>query len=438
MQIDNITPNHLLAQAFEAAEQNNPQKSHKLLRQYLLHRHALLWLAKVAADPEEAIAAAELGLKLDPGSDVAQRAVNTVRKRTFMPSEAPPERETLQAAISLTTGMTLTQARSAIWPFKKNESPVNRPIGDALDDGIISLRDLLWASQNAYQIHVKDAAKAILLTRLLDVEPKELPRPLRVVSGGRYTEWQERRSLLFGGMLGGIGMLFFLTTILGSTVEIVSPFLFDVPTWFLLLTVLAMLLAFPLLKLMERYFQQAHQYQMGRWGEEKVADTLRDALNGQWSLFRNIEFPNRKWGDLDMVLVGQGGIWVFEIKAYTGQIRNIGDRWEKKGKWRWYRLSQNPGRQARRNASRLKEYLDHQGVRVAWVQPVVIWSGGQEHWEENKPDTLDVDDPATPVWKLEVLADHLDEIWQGKGLSETQVAQTIAVLNQAIEDAAKA
>jgi hypothetical protein len=137
-----------------------------------------------------------------------------------------------------------------------------------------------------------------------------------------------------------------------------------------------------------------------------------------------------KVGDVDLILVGLGGIWAFEVKAYSGQIRNVGDRWQRKARWGWRKLTSHPGRQASRNAARLKEYLEGQDVNVRWVQPVVIWAGEQ--------GVLTVEDPATPVWDLEELSDHIEDLWQSKSLTEETVQQAVGVLDQAVRTSEEA
>ena len=79
----------------------------------------------------------------------------------------------------------------------------------------------------------------------------------------------------------------------------------------------------------------------------------------------------------------------------------------------------------RRNAARLKDYLKDYGVDMGWVQPAVVWAG----------ETLTVDNPAVPVWTLQQLPDHIEEIWQSRSLSEEIVQKAMEVLNKAVEEA---
>ncbi len=413
-------------QLYRAGKQH---ESRDCLRSFLLqqpgHIDALLWLAKVSLDPQEAVAAAELALKLDPANEVAQRAVIAVRKQAGETSKQPAEQAELLAIVALSTGMTLGQARSVNWPFRS----INRPIGEALDDKTIALHNLAWALDNAYDTRIRVAARTILVTHLVGAEPKEPPPPLKVIIGSRFSEEQERRSTLFLGMTAGtVGTLLAVVMILYlAAVVLLFGFGQTLPCQFWLPIVGAFGVVWGIMKFGNRYADQEDQYRLGRLGEERVVDQLRYLLDGRWTLFRNLEWPNRKWGDVDLALIGPGGSWAFEVKAYSGQIRNIGDRWEKKGRWWWRRLTKHPGQQARRNAARLKEYLKNQGVDVVYVQPVVVWA--------SEEGTLTVGDPATPVWTLEELTDHVEEIWQNRNLSEETVQKAVEVLHRTVDEA---
>jgi hypothetical protein len=142
----------------------------------------------------------ELAFKLDPGNEIAQRAVIAVRERAEESPGHAVEQAELSAVVVLSTGMTLTQAQVVKWPFKG----INRPAGEALDDGIITLRDLGWAIEEAQDTRIRDAAKTILLTRLVGAEPEEPPLPLKAVVASRFSESQERRNLVYFAALRGL------------------------------------------------------------------------------------------------------------------------------------------------------------------------------------------------------------------------------------------
>jgi len=174
---------------------------------------------------------------------------------------------------------------------------------------------------------------------------------------------------------------------------------------------------FLLIRIYNRYDDVAAQYRIGRWGEEKAVEKLLLSLDGRWCLIRNFVWQNRKWGDIDLILIGPGGVWAFVVKAYSGKIRNIGDKWHKKGKFRWYDISTHPGKQARRNAVNLKNFLNDNGLKVKWVNSVVLWAGGLSPFDYEK-GTLELQDPATPVWNIELIDDYIDELFQNSNFKD--------------------
>jgi hypothetical protein len=414
-----------ISEAIELYKAGRQQESRDHLCDFLLrqpaHIDALLWLAKVAPDRQEAVAAAELALKLDPGNEIAQRAVIAVRERAEESPGQAAEQAELSAAVALSTGMTLTQARAVKWPFRG----INRPTGEALDEGIIDLRDLGWAVENAWDTRVRDAAKTILLTHLVGAEPVETPLPLKVVVASRFSESQERRNLVYFAALSGASLLLLLELGILTVGSLVLKRTW--PGWVSLAVFAVIGFVVGAARVTDRYLDLADQYRLGRWGEEKAVDALRYSLDGNWTLFRNFEWPNRRWGDLDLVLVGPGGVWVLEVKAYSSRVRNIGDRWERRPRRGWRKLTTHPGHQARQNAARLRDYLKDHALDVRWVQPAVVWAG--------EPGSLTVEDPATPVWNLEELSDQAEELYQGRSLPEDAVRQIVEVLEQAIQSA---
>ena len=381
---------------------------------------ALLWLAKSSNDGQERLAAAELACKLTPGKETAQRAVRTVRQETGERLGPITEAAQLRAAISLYTGMTLTEARAVLWPFRD----VWRPMGDLLNDNRIGVRDLAWATEHAYNARVKAAARTLLWHRLLDREPVETPRALKVITASRYGEMQERDGIFdAGGIVGAVAMLtgLIVASLIFSFVIGKIGFLA-----LLLAEVSALTVAWAaMLTLTKRSTDRVFQYRQGRYGEDRAADAFRDTLDGRWTLLRNWEWPNRKWGDVDLILVGLRGVWVFEVKAYRGEIRNRGDHWERKGRWRWHTLSKQPGKQAKRNAARLNEYLAQQGIKCGWVQPVILWA--------SEEGSLTLQDPAVPVWRVQEIQEHIEELWQGRPLSNNAVQEIVKVLERKTE-----
>ena len=416
-----------IAEAIRLNRKGDREASHAQLRDFLAEQpgqvEALVWLAKVTGDPQEAIAAANLAARLDPANEVARRAVAAVHEMYPDGNESGLGKNGSSLAIAFATGMTLAQARSVTWPTRG----INRPIGEALDDQTLTLRDLGWAVENAWDPRVRDAAKTILLTELMGTGPAEPPRGLKVIRGSRYTEDQERSATLELGATYGR----FTTLLVGLLVVAVAVALLDFfgiakfPPWILLLITLSVGLLGLSLGVLQRRRDEADAYQAGRRGEERAVEELTYHLDGRWTLFRNLEWPDRSWGDVDLVLVGPRGVAAFEVKAYCMRTRNIGDRWQRWTRWGWRKHPADPGRQVNQNAANVRQYLLGHGVKINWVEAVVLWAG--------KSDLLSVQDPATRVWRIDEVGDRLDDLWARKPLTEETVQQAVTVLQQALQ-----
>lgn len=145
----------------------------------------------------------------------------------------------------------------------------------------------------------------------------------------------------------------------------------------------------------------------GQEGEEQTLEALRQNLDGNWTLFRNVVLPGKNKADIDAVLVGPTGVWALEIKNFTGAHRNFGEHWETTGGKRRTLLKKSPSRQAKDNATRLSNFFQADSIRQ-WINPVVIWA--------NRESPLVVENPAVAVWTLDGLPEELGNIWQGKPL----------------------
>lgn len=397
------------------------EASSQLLRDFLRSNpkqiEAMLWLGKVSPDKREALAAAELALALEPENEIAQRAVAAL--------QTGPQIETsgqTQIEIMRVTGMTLSQARAVIWPYRG----LQRPMGVLLDEGLIKPKDLAWAFQEVDNSVIKQAAHTLLLTFLFRDQLKEPVPPLKVIEGEDYAGFQERRSLAIWGLLNGSSASTFL---LGIIAWFVGLYLGLAGSTYYIIAFFVSLLLFGMcyvtFRASDRYLDTSEQFKLGRNAENRVIDALRASLNSPWVLIHNLEWPNRDWGDVDLVLIGTGGIWTLEVKAYTSPTRNLGGRWEYKSRWGWRQLSKHPGKQSTRNAVRVKEYLEANGAGVGYVQPVVLWAGDEE--------LLSLQDPQVPVWILSEMPDRLEDLWRKQRLSEDKVHQCVTVLSEVME-----
>ncbi len=326
--------------------------------------------------------------------------------------------------------MSIVEARSTIWPFKG----IRKPIGILLESGEITIRDLAWASENAYDLHVKQAAKTILISRLFPEKITEPLKPARAITGRGYTAFQRRRalsiaSLAFGAAFG-VFLIFLSIWIWGKSQAMLTQYFNQYKTLIDVVFFIAVFAVAPLLLLWvsESYSSQSEQYAIGENAETQAVDSFRSLLHEPWTIIHNFEFPYRKWGDIDLILIGTGGVWAVEVKGYTSQMRNIGDNWHFKNKFGWWKLSKHPSKQARRNAVRLKNYLDAEGINVGWVESVVLWAGDEQN--------LIVEKPETPVWKISELP-TMEDFWKKQKLNAEQVNQVVKILQDAIDHSKK-
>jgi len=281
---------------------------------------------------------------------------------------------------------------------------------------------------------LKQAAKTILLSRLFPERVREPLKPAKAIGAGRYTAYQRRRTLVAGSLLGGIGFgvlsLFTLIWIWvksqGVLVEYFDSYKNLINTIFGISVFIVIPLLF--LQISDNLLNQSERYAIGEEAEVQAVDAFRSLLHEPWTIVHNLEFPYRKWGDIDIILIGIGGVWAIEVKGYTNQIRNVGDNWHYKNKFGWWKLSKHPAKQARRNAARLKSYLDAEGVNISWVESVVLWAGDEKN--------LTVEKPATPIWKISELP-TMEEFWQKQKLNVDQVNQVVKILQDAIDQSKK-
>jgi hypothetical protein len=169
-------------------------------------------------------------------------------------------------------------------------------------------------------------------------------------------------------------------------------------------------------------------YRKGQEGEDRVVEAMRQHLDGNWTLFRNVTLPGRNKGDIDAVLVGPPGVWALEIKTFAGEYRNIGEQWEYRSGRGWNLHKPSPSRQAQGNAGRLSDFLKAGGIRQ-YVDKAVVWA---EHIEPL------IESPSVAVWTMEHLPQALGNLWHSKTIPEsdrTCIIEKLTKLYQQPDDA---
>ncbi len=365
----------------------------------------------------------------------------------------------LKANALQTIKLRVAEANKVIWPFRD----INQPMGALLATHTINLHDLAYAVAQAYKAEVRNAA-AVLGAQIVQhqvspqaTEEKETPAPktapqppqrptlasriesasaatpskstknpqhrkeIQVIEGSDYLAQEKRkkaRRMFFLAaavlILWGASLVISLgATILNLFRQELVPLKWSVAAAFFLF-----LAKFWLPKL-EHTIDEHANYDQGLRGELRVAMAFKKRLDDRWILFRNLILGEDE-GDIDAVLVGPSGVYVLEIKAYTGYYKNTRKRWQRKYLGAWHDLHRSPSQQALHNARRLHAYLAERGVKI-WVQPRIVWSSRNKLWLEK---------PAVPVWQLTKAQFIAEDLMQGEGPSDEQRRQIIHLLAQ--------
>jgi hypothetical protein len=341
---------------------------------------------------------------------------------------------------ALQLGIRLEDARSTPWPFPPFKGQY---MGTLTDSRQLSLKDLVYAAENAWDERVQQAAIALLLVRLEQQlrEPPTPAGPLRVVSPRRSYAEQRQLSLAFlEGAIGGgclaMALAYIVMVVLRQREATRPAFVLAdalASPEGVLGIVLAVLLVGAILcavlLLPRRFFRKLDQriegYRLGREGEDRVVEKARRALDGDWVLFRNVVIPGRRRSDLDIVLVGPCGLWAVEVKALRGEYRNCGDTWERRVGQQWRPMVKSPSRQARDNAIALAEFLRADAI-TTYVSAAIAWGTAESQ--------LHVENPVVAVWSLDRLEDELANLRNGRrldALSQRRIVDKLSKLNGA-------
>lgn len=333
--------------------------------------------------------------------------------------------------------ITLEKASNTPWPFPPFKGQL---MGALLETGQITLKELGYAIEKAYDQNVRQAAVALSLSRMNQVVKEPVHTgPVEVISGGRsYSARKETQFILIQGAIIGFALGIALTFAIiyfpgiyhpstsGKTfAELVSS-----PLGVVSLVIVLMLIAlawwlppFILDRIINRFDREIEKHRLGQEGEDRTVEMVLQALDGTWTVFRNLIIPGST-GDFDLVLVGPPGVWVLEVKNFRGTYRNIGERWELKQGQAWKSASVNPSRQARHNAARLGDFLRADHIEQ-FVKPVVVWA--------NQESFLFVENPSVMVWRYNHIFDELGNIWQNDKLSSEERKKIVEKLTKLCE-----
>ena len=408
---------------------NYPRPLGELYDEGYLNRSRLEWATAKARDPRLRQAAQVL-LKQPKPEEPAEKIEKKIPLR--LPDSA------------LSIGITLEQARSTQWPLPPFKG---QPMGMLVETKQLSLKDLGYAADNAWEERVRQAATALMLVRLNQSVKEPVPSAgfIKVLSGGRsFAEARQLQIVLVEGSIIGVIVGLAVAFTIWAFIKLASTHASMTPSDAIKspvsIVALAILVGFAglyglgiflLNRLLKKLDKQIANYREGQEGEDKVVEVILQTLDGNWSLFRNIQLPGRNKGDLDAVLVGPSGVWVLEIKNFSGKYRNIGEQWEYRAKKRWNLYRKSPSRQANDGATRLGNFLKADGIKQ-WVTPAVVWA--------NQESPLTVENPSVAIWPLDRLPDELGNIWQDEKIpaaKRTRIVDKLTKLCQRQEEARK-
>ena len=314
--------------------------------------------------------------------------------------------------------MSVEDALRVVWKGKGSR----QPIGQLLEIRELSRSDLEWAAANGYEERFRNAAQALLDNwAVLTTQPQRLYGP-EVIRGSYYLEDAEWETLAMLCMVIGATIVTGISLVLSLVGKFVSP---NSSIISILLSVAFVAVALATMFLyMRRRFRLYKNVRVGRVGEDDVVEKLRTSLDSRWTIFRNLHLPERK-DDLDIVLVGPGGIWVVEVKAFGGTLRVHNQLWERQTKRGWAKLDTHPVGQVKGNARRLYDFLQRKGITVNWVEPAIALA---------KPQRVsDIISPELPVWLIATLPQQVANLTTRKPLTVAETQQIVVVLRSEAE-----
>jgi len=340
----------------------------------------------------------------------------------------------LSSKISIEKGKipkNIDEARTVIWPFSKRIGKNGCTMGRLVDDRDITKSDLAYALENAWDEQVRTASRIILCSQL-GLENDKMNEPkgsLKVTSNRSFMEKQiELLSFKQGAFWGACLIIWLVLLIADFAYMAVSGGVSSLIDYILKTKLIGLLFVIIIVsvfffvgkfiikntaeKKFDNYGLQIRNHKLGREGEDKVVDVMRESLDGSCHAFRNLVLPDKK-GDIDIVLVSPQGVFVFEVKAYTGKYEVCGDEWFYfEGKKR-KKLNDNPTLQAKKNAAKLADFLDadfNRNNERKWVCPIVVMA--------NADVSCCIENSKIPVWFIQYLADELGNFPEKNILSE--------------------
>lgn len=322
--------------------------------------------------------------------------------------------------------MTVEEARRVMWRGRG----AREPIGKRLDEGTLDTSDLSWAMDTYKQDdpRLSEAARTLLAVRLgglriASQKPNARYGP-QVIMGTNYLREKEEES--FGLTMGLVGYGLGAAVVLFCTLtqSVLQMFTARGNSFHLLATGVGILLAggagIFIFREIQKQRNEYKSFRAGREGEDIVVDDLRSILDNRWTIFRNLVLPNRK-DDVDLVLVGPGGIWAVQVKSSKTTLRAQGMKWEVNTKNGWKPAAMNPAQEVSDHAKRLNIYLQEQGIK-RWVERAIALAHEQpiSYFEQS----------AIPVWLPPTIEQQARNLSTQYLPTEQEIQKIVGILKQ--------
>jgi hypothetical protein len=158
----------------------------------------------------------------------------------------------------------------------------------------------------------------------------------------------------------------------------------------------------------------------GLAGERYVLERMLASLDGCWVIYTNLELFIQQ-GDIDMALVGPGGVIAVEVKTLSRDLVVAYDEWLifEKGVPQAY--SAQPSAQAKDNAFKMQIYLEHYGVSYITVRPIVVIASDAH---------VSVHASEVEIWCRKDLDNELSQLNRYELWIPEEIAQIVAVLTK--------
>ena len=121
--------------------------------------------------------------------------------------------------------------------------------------------------------------------------------------------------------------------------------------------------------------KEAKVVRAGLAGEEILRNKLHQILSDDYVGFFSLPLVR---GDIDCLLVGPTGVFLFNAKNHKGVIRQHNGCWEQEKRGRRgkvYKVEmKDPSWQIRREIAQIKEFLSYNGLKPIWIEGVIVFT----------------------------------------------------------------